>query len=1145
MRRSAIYRLRLTALASLLFALFPQSTPPATAFDQGSVSPRPTSFSMLAAFEFTTVFTSRTSPTYTTGNNTVLSNGTYWYWRQNLSFGFSPDSTVNIDATRRYDICASTHDVSCSPGSSTSRMSWRIDNSNIMAGGRAGATIDITSGNASMYCFYSNATTKPSYFPSGIARNVLYSTITSGGWSLAGEKYYRATSYPDPTFHYMFGKARSGGQYAKYLLCGAADPNQSNVVSFTPTEVTTSSRTLTYNLVFTEAVTGLASNDFSLSGTGSSSCSIGSPTGSGTTYQVVLTGCSTGTVILTLAANSVTGATTGPPSSFAATTVTISGISGTVTASSTNVTFGSATSSSFTTSGLPSGCTVSSITYTYSGSGTTTYGPSTTAPTNAGAYSVVGSSAVTSGCATTPTITYSSSTFTISKASARITPTSTTVEYGSAASYPITITSGATTLSSGSIAGYSAPTCSASTYSVTSSAASTHTIACTGGSSTNYTFTTSDTATLTVTQAPLTISPVNQSVTYGAARPTYSFGVSGWKNSQSAANAAGYVAPTCTSSYSETSVVTTSPAITCSGGAATNYSFTYQSAAVTINKAGTLRITPASLSANFGSSYTPTYTTFGLVGSRIASVTPSYTGAGATSYGPSATPPTAIGTYTFSLTPVFDTPGTTNNYTAVTIDTATLTIARASLGITASSFTIIYGDTNPVTSTSATFSGLATTDSITSVTITYSGSGSTSYGPSTTAPTDVGTYTLSASAPVFSVGSTGSASTYTITYSPGLLTISRAVLTVTGASATVTYGDARPNLTPTITGWKYSDSAANASGFSAGSCSTNYSVTTNVSASPVSTSCSGYLARNYSFSYVNGAITIQRKALSISGTTISSRVFNSNRTAGTVVPGTLSGLMNGERLTVTGVGSEYSAENPGDYTSTVTYTLGNDPSGDGIADNYTLASQSGISGTITPIAVGFNLTSTLGLSDVFTASFGNKVNPVTLTATVNEVGSVGFQYSTNGGTTWTSVTGCTAVAVVISGGNGAANCNFNSPTDGAITFRANFTPTDVSKESRSASLDTRIVPRPVVSSFNSSSGSAINSATRGTTIAIMGSNFLGVTSISFNGSAASMTGVRATATRIIVTVPAGATTGLVKVTTLYGGESVGISLTIP
>jgi len=179
-------------IASLLLSFLPPLTSPAEAFDQGSVSPRPTSFSMLAAFEFTTVFNSRTSPVRTTGNNTVFSNGTYWYWRDKLSFGFSPDSTVNIDDTRRYDICASTYDVNCSPGSSTSRMSWRIDASNIMAGGRAGATIDITSGNASMYCFYSNATTKPTYFPSGIQRNVLYSTITSGGWSLAGEKYYRA-----------------------------------------------------------------------------------------------------------------------------------------------------------------------------------------------------------------------------------------------------------------------------------------------------------------------------------------------------------------------------------------------------------------------------------------------------------------------------------------------------------------------------------------------------------------------------------------------------------------------------------------------------------------------------------------------------------------------------------------------------------------------------------------------------------------------------------------------------------------------------------------------------------------------------------------------------------------------------------------
>ena len=98
-----------------------------------------------------------------------------------------------------------------------------------------------------------------------------------------------------------------------------------SVSSFAPTTTLTNSSSLTYNLVFTQSVTGLAANDFSVSGTGSSTCTIGTPSGSGTTYSVSLSGCSPGTVILTLASNSITNSSsqTGPTSNTAAATVVI------------------------------------------------------------------------------------------------------------------------------------------------------------------------------------------------------------------------------------------------------------------------------------------------------------------------------------------------------------------------------------------------------------------------------------------------------------------------------------------------------------------------------------------------------------------------------------------------------------------------------------------------------------------------------------------------------------------------------------------------------------------------------------------------------------------------------------------------------
>jgi len=107
-----------------------------------------------------------------------------------------------------------------------------------------------------------------------------------------------------------------------YLTITSSSPA---VSSFAPTTTLTNSSTLTYDLLFTQSVTDLAANDFSVSGTGSSSCSVGTPSGSGTTYQVQLTGCSPGTVILTLAQNAVTNSSSqsGPSTATSAATVTI------------------------------------------------------------------------------------------------------------------------------------------------------------------------------------------------------------------------------------------------------------------------------------------------------------------------------------------------------------------------------------------------------------------------------------------------------------------------------------------------------------------------------------------------------------------------------------------------------------------------------------------------------------------------------------------------------------------------------------------------------------------------------------------------------------------------------------------------------
>jgi hypothetical protein len=98
-----------------------------------------------------------------------------------------------------------------------------------------------------------------------------------------------------------------------------------SVLSFRATSpAITRSSTVTYALKFAGPVSGLAAADFTRTGT-ATACAIGAPTGAATDYAVTLTGCTTGTVILTLNSETVADAAThvGPAGPISAATVTV------------------------------------------------------------------------------------------------------------------------------------------------------------------------------------------------------------------------------------------------------------------------------------------------------------------------------------------------------------------------------------------------------------------------------------------------------------------------------------------------------------------------------------------------------------------------------------------------------------------------------------------------------------------------------------------------------------------------------------------------------------------------------------------------------------------------------------------------------
>jgi hypothetical protein len=166
-------------------------------------------------------------------------------------------------------------------------------------------------------------------------------------------------------------------------------------------------------------------------------------------------------------------------------------------------------------------------------------------------------------------------------------------------------------------------------------------------------------------------------------------------------------------------------------------------------------------------------------------VTWSYVGTGSTSYGPSSTLPTAAGTYTATASVTADSGNNaaSSSPTAFTIDMATPTVT-----VTAGIYAYNGSAQGP---NAVTFSPPGDTGT---VTWSYIGTGSTSYGPSSTLPTAVGTYTAKASVTADSNNNAASSSdtAFTIVPIPSFSGLT--------ASQSVSYGTSSVTLSGTVSG---------------------------------------------------------------------------------------------------------------------------------------------------------------------------------------------------------------------------------------------------------------------------------------------------------------------------------------------------------
>jgi hypothetical protein len=480
---------------------------------------------------------------------------------------------------------------------------------------------------------------------------------------------------------------------------------------------------------------------------------------SGSTVTVIGVGTTTFTATFTPTNTSLYNTTT---TTF---TITVAAKTLTITAEAKSKSFGATTpTNSYTLSTTLVGSdAISSLTYTYSGTN------STTAPTAVGSYTITPSSVVFStGSASNYSITYAAGSYTIGLATqSTLTVSSTSGTFGSAltlttsggtGSGSVTYSATTGTASSCTVSGDSLTAGSAGTCFVTATKAADSQYSSISSTSTSVSFAKANQSSLSMTSA--------SSVTYGNTLALTSTGGSGTGSTSYTVSSG-----TCTISGS---TLTPGDAgstciITATKAADTNYnSVTTSTQTITINKAtqSTLTIDSASTVA-FGS--TLTLSTTG--GSGTGSVTYSKTGT-CTILGSTLTPGDAGSSCVVTATKALDT-----NYNAISSATQTITITKinqSTLSMSSAS-SVAFGSTLTLSTTGGSGTG----------SVTYSKTGTCTISGSTLTPGDAGsTCIITATKAADTNYNAISSATQTIT----ITKINQSALSMSSSSS-VTYGN--------------------------------------------------------------------------------------------------------------------------------------------------------------------------------------------------------------------------------------------------------------------------------------------------------------------------------------------------------------------
>ncbi|HEU0168024.1 MAG TPA: MBG domain-containing protein, partial [Chloroflexota bacterium] len=273
-------------------------------------------------------------------------------------------------------------------------------------------------------------------------------------------------------------------------------------------------------------------------------------------------------------------------------------------------------------------------------------------------------------------------------------------------------------------------------------AASPYTITASGAADSDYSPVSYTSGKLTVTPAPLTITPNNQTKTYGAPLPVLSLSFTGFVNGDSAASLG--TAPALSTTASAASHVSSYP-ITASGAVDADYAISYGSGSLKVTPA-VLTITAKDASRTYGAAnpaFQATYSGF------VLSDGPSSLG-GALAFSTPATPTGAVAGSPYAVTPG----GLISTDYAISFVAGKLTITKAPLTVAGNSISKVIG--LPIPALGGTTTGLLNGDNI-----------STTYTTTATQLSAVGSYPITPSA----VDPNNRLPNYALTLTAGTLTV--------------------------------------------------------------------------------------------------------------------------------------------------------------------------------------------------------------------------------------------------------------------------------------------------------------------------------------------------------------------------------------